>query len=312
MGFLRRLRGKDGEVPWWAPSFTTGQYAEFLQEARAALGDRLISPDVLDGGGLRVKVDAENDGVVGLSNVAQVCFGLPREEWAAAIREHFAAVVLPTAEAPPDFDTAAPLLRLRLVPDEFEQPNDDGTSDLLAERLATGLRSVLVLDLPKSIRYLTRTAASSWDRSDEELFKIATDNLRRHERPDIERAPDNPNVSILSGDGYYVASNLVVIGELVALPPNGAVVVVPNRHVLLAHDVSDMSIVTGVQMLVGFAAHAYRDGPGSISPNLYWVHGGRIELIPTQFDRGKASIYPPDSFVEVLNSLPAPPSNRGS
>ena len=50
----------------------------------------------------------------------------------------------------------------------------------------------------------------------------------------------------------------------------------------------------------------FQQGPGAISPGLYWWRNGTISLLPAQLDGKKVAFAPPDEFIAVLNELAAP------
>jgi hypothetical protein len=50
----------------------------------------------------------------------------------------------------------------------------------------------------------------------------------------------------------------------------------------------------------------FEQGPGSISPDLYWWREGSVTLLPSQFDGSNIQFMPPDEFVQALNALPEP------
>ena len=48
----------------------------------------------------------------------------------------------------------------------------------------------------------------------------------------------------------------------------------------------------------------YREGPGSISPHLYWWREGRFAQLPSKVTATSVTFSPPDVFVsEVLDRL---------
>ncbi len=84
---------------------------------------------------------------------------------------------------------------------------------------------------------------------------------------------------------------------------HGAIVSVPHRHALLFHVIRDGKVVDAVNWLVPLAAAMYREGPGSISPALYWWHAGALSLLPTRFDGRQIDVAPPPEFRQLLIGL---------
>jgi hypothetical protein len=50
----------------------------------------------------------------------------------------------------------------------------------------------------------------------------------------------------------------------------------------------------------------HRDGPGSISPNIYWWREGELTLLPTRLSDDSAFFEPPEEFIDGLNRLHKP------
>ena len=54
-----------------------------------------------------------------------------------------------------------------------------------------------------------------------------------------------------------------------------------------------------LQVIVGM----HRDGPGSISQNLYWYHEGEYIVLPYELEDQSLRFLPPDDFSELLDEL---------
>jgi hypothetical protein len=51
----------------------------------------------------------------------------------------------------------------------------------------------------------------------------------------------------------------------------------------------------------------YQEGPGSLSPTLYWWKPGSLTALPSKVTATSISFSPPTVFVdEVLNKVPEP------
>ena len=86
----------------------------------------------------------------------------------------------------------------------------------------------------------------------------------------------------------------------------GVVAAVPNRHTLLWHPIVDPSALRAIDALVVMAANLCAEGPGSISPHLYWWKDGTLATLPTRETEEHYEFVPPDDFVdEVLEKLAA-------
>lgn len=46
-----------------------------------------------------------------------------------------------------------------------------------------------------------------------------------------------------------------------------------------------------------------QEGPGSLSKNVFWYNENKLTNLPYELENGKLKFIPPNSFVEMLNSL---------
>ena len=106
----------------------------------------------------------------------------------------------------------------------------------------------------------------------------------------------------MAGDSFYVATRALYLGELLDGAQH-AVFAIPNRHVLLWHPITDLSVATAMLPMYQVTLGMFRDGPGSISDQLYWWRDGDIVHLPHRMDGRRAAFAPPDEFVELLNGL---------
>jgi hypothetical protein len=118
------------------------------------------------------------------------------------------------------------------------------------------------------------------------------------------------SLETLTGDTFFVASQIIRFGDFAGTPASGALVSLPIRHLLIWHSIETAAgTVQAVQTMLQVGMNAYQEGPGSLSPDLYWWHRGALTLLPSSIDRKGVQFFPPDAFVELLQ-LPelSPPS----
>ena len=307
----------DDDMRFGAPPPTGPEWAPYM-DAEAYQAFRVAVVDDLGKRGFQARVD---EGVVevrrgdqvsrcGLQNLSQVCAQNPRSDWPILVRDHFDQVlkVMDGAMVPEDFgeDFAAvqDLLRPRLMaPRTLGQASLDCVSRPLAEDLDV----VLVFDLPETTMTVKPDFLEIWGRDADELLAIATANLAASEdlAPDVERFDFEGGGHLdIYGDGYYAASHLLFLERyLDPAPPAGALVSVPHRHALLVHPIRDMQVVPTLNALIPVAAGMFEEGPGSISPHLYWWRPQGLTLLETAIEDDSLVFRPPEDFVAVLNSL---------
>ena len=304
MGFLRKLVGGGAKAPDWASFLTGEEYAAFQAALEADLRARGWSYTQRDDG-LFVDMGDPEPRVYGLTNLAQLCARVERADWPAAIRDHFDHMDKLFAEVDADvpWDAARALLKPRVFP-----TGDAERYEAVSYPLTPELSVVLALDYPDSVKTLHRDHVDAWPAADE-LYAIALENLRADPAPAPETVtgPNGVAFDVYEGDSYFTASHLLRLAELRGDPRlTHALVAVPNRHLMLVHEIRDLTVAPTLGAMVNGAASAYESGPGSITPDVLWWHAGALTRIPAWIDKKGVNIAPPDAFTELLNTLAAP------
>ncbi|MFB7148677.1 immunity 49 family protein [Streptomyces virginiae] len=164
-------------------------------------------------------------------------------------------------------------------------------------------------DGPTSVRSLTDADVERV--GIEELGQAAYANLMRvpvsHEEISLE---GHATLQSVFGDSHFVASKALYLGELArqvtgeSLPSAGALVVVPTRHLLAFHPIADGTVVQALNDLAAYALGAYEDGPGPLSPRVYWWHrGGLTSLTVVDEDTRTLSLQPPPHLLGLMKGL---------
>ncbi|MCX4783876.1 immunity 49 family protein [Streptomyces sp. NBC_01264] len=177
-----------------------------------------------------------------------------------------------------------------------------------ARLVADGLVFAYALDRPTDVRVLTDPDVERVGL--EELGRAAYENLMRvpvtHEEIPVEGTilhsfyGDSPFVGSLAL--YLSAAVLRVTGE--SLPQAGALVVMPSRHNLVYHPIADGTVIDALNSLASYALGAFEDGPGALSPQVYWWHrGGLTSLTVIDTDTRSFSIQPPQPLLGLLKGL---------
>lgn len=283
---------------------TAEQYGRFVETVRRVLDELQVPGDREPSriGVLKINTREGETIEAGPHNLAQMAAGEPTADWTTLAREHFSALIQPDQKAS-DSKMALASLRVRLWPDDYLEH----AKAPIYRNIAPGLTLVLVLDLPKSIMGLNNQDLLDWGISQPDAWLAAERNPSNEPVELVEQAgPQGKTITFLAGDHLYVSSHALWLDRHLKLNPDrGALVAVPTRHLVAAHAIEDISVVQVVGIMLGSARRIYDEGPGSISPELYWWRRGTLIHIPTGEHEGKRRITPPDSFVELLNSLAA-------
>lgn len=301
MGILDRFRG--GQAPDWAPFFTAASYARFrrivLEDAARRGWDVTEDRDGLI-------VDADNPETrreYGLVNLAQRCHISEPDDWPAIVETHFDGLLRMFEDedaVPSAWEDCRPILKLRLFGPEVGLPDDT-----VRYPVANGLDAVLALDLPTSVAQLRRENIVDWPPADE-LYRVALGNVRAEEPgPEIEELDlGGAKVTVIEGESFFVSSRVLFLADVVDVSgPWGALVIVPVRTFLAVHPIRDTAVLQAVPALARIAAEAHRDGPGSVSPTVFWWHAGAMTPIDVEVGERGLSVRPPAAFVEILEAI---------
>jgi hypothetical protein len=312
MGFLSRLRGGPA-VPEWASFFKPAEYAAFMATLEADLRRRGLAFEHHDGI-LEVQTSGETPDQLGILNLAQRCRMANRSDWPAVIAEHLSSLLSLTGRdldaLAADFEQARDILRIRLYADETMGGMAPELNGPVLRPLATGILLGLVYDFPDSIASVSSDQLGAWPLAESEVLSIARANTLA-EPPPMRQTIPAANGSALEGmmgESFYVASRVLGLRELMpADSVAGALVGVPNRHVLLWHPIVDLRSVSAMTTMAPMIQEMFRDGPGSISNQLYWWQDDELTHLPIKPNRKGFDFAPPDAFVELLNGLEPPP-----
>jgi hypothetical protein len=314
MGFLKRALGGGGQKPApgpdWAQPMSQAETDAFIALVAQELERRELSFEV--GTGLvRVKRSGSS-GEYGLTNLAQVCVNAGPGAWQTVITTHFdnlfaAEDAQAEVEAMGrDLAAVRSMLKVRLYPAANLGGHDPNPP--VSWEVAPGLVAAFVYDLPTTVSTVSAAHIGGWGKTRHELLEIAKDNVRTD--PIDTQLIDGGGASAPRAgvaDHFFAASHAFLIDELLpAGASHGAVVAVPHRHALLYAPIVDLGVVQAINTIIPIAVSLFQQGPGSISPGLYWWRGDDVTLLPAHVDGRTVQFAPPEAFVQVLNSLGPP------
>jgi hypothetical protein len=301
------LQGQGGSVPTWARFMDPGGFQALVDLVTAEL-ERRGDAFTFDAEGGRVYLAQPEGSALGLANLAQVCHQTPLHEWPGVVAEHvgrsldLAAEGVDTAEQMArDFDRARQCLKVRLYPSDV-----GGDIFLTVREPMADVRAVLVFDMPETIHSVHQDHVDAWGRPLDELFAIALANVKAGDPVDPKTFEIVPgaSVSLLGGGSFFTASHALFLGDYLSPAPEaGALVAVPHRHAVVYHPIADEKVMVALNTMIPLAMGMFRDGPGSVSPHLYWWRDGCYTHLPTEVGESTIEFNPPEEFVEVLNRL---------
>jgi hypothetical protein len=213
---------------------------------------------------------------VGMTNLRQLGRQVARDDWPSLVADHVSTII--TAVEEPldltDFHQVGDLLRSRVYPTEAD------TGLLISRPFAAGLIEVIVADTPTTVRTVLTADTTHWPVRGAELFALGRSGVRSDgplERDDQPVA--GQIVTVLEGPTFYAATHLAWLDDYLELGQAGALVVIPNRGTIAAHAIRDAGANAVVAHLSGFARQGYEDGPGSLSPEVFWWRRGRLIML---------------------------------
>lgn len=241
-----------------------------------------------------------SDVQMGLQNLAQICNLEPPQEWPDIIGPHLdlsdaadvKAMAAMTLGSP--YAQLAGQLALRIHPEDYLANMEQ---HVLHRCDLPGTVTVLVIDLPRSVMAVPTPIADGWGVPREQLFARALQNVVAMGPTPWTELPLPPvmRLDALMGQHTYIASHALRLGQcLPRIGRHGNLIAVPHRHILLSHPIDGDKLVPSVEALQLMAEGMHREGPGSISPHLFWrrpdgvfelqrnlLQGGRRRLVAT-------------------------------
>lgn len=278
---------KRDRVPAWGRSFLSpGEYAEFCQRVTEALEPEGPAVELDLQGGWAILRHPGGEGRTSLANLARLCKAHRRADWTAVIAEFFASMrrihedPLKILGAIERFEDARARLKVRLHPEGMlEQP---AAPALVLRKVADGIAGMLVCDLGFANISLPAEVARRWKVPDDELWSIATENVRAEgPLPVTEGAALGLPLDVLTSRSNYAATHALFFQDY--LPESagyGALVGVPQRHALVRHVIRDAGVLQAAHLMIQVIDDWYEQGPGEISPELYWWRRGELVALP--------------------------------
>ncbi|MDR3637379.1 MAG: hypothetical protein P4L84_26480 [Isosphaeraceae bacterium] len=300
-----------GSVPEWASFLKPSEFLALLDLVRAEFARHGLQA-TLDAqeGKVRLLGDANGMRFMGLGNLSQVCHQCAFHEWPGIVSQHFDRMMhaLDGKEAlhdrlSSDFAAARPLLKVRLY------PADVAEHGLYTYRAAMNdVIAALVLDLPETVDSVHEDQIAAWGRPVDELFAIGLENVRTGDpvQPQTYELGAGGSIQVLGDNSFFTATHALMLSHYVQPPPErGALVAVPHRHAVIYHPIVDQTVLVAINTMLPMARGMFQEGPGSVSPHLYWWRDGHFTLLPAEVEGNTLEFRPPEDFVAMLERVMA-------
>jgi hypothetical protein len=151
--------------------------------------------------------------------------------------------------------------------------------------------------------------ALDWGVADHVVFEAARANVRARARLEAERFTiDGTELIALFGPSHYAATHVLWLPDYLEGvagwdEANGALVVLPHRHLIAVHPIESAAVVAAAGTLLRFAARQFETCPGPISDQLYWWHDGTLNRLPSDSVGETLQLFPSDRFAALLDRL---------
>jgi hypothetical protein len=245
------------------------------------------------------RIEDRDGTTLGLWNIGHLCAGADHAEWPGLIADHVALVTSP----PRDLgeltdDELERSLYLRLA-DAASVPDPHGLGH--ARVVAPGLLEVLAVDLGDAVVTPSREALGDRGALGDQLGRARANLLSL-------LAADEPRAEVVGERGtgrfasvtdpsFFTASLALLLPETLRRftgeehGGRGTLVAVPGRHRLLYRPVDAPDAGEALRRMFDAARIDYRDAPGALSPNVFWVRNNRWVPV-TSVERGKPRLVP--------------------
>jgi hypothetical protein len=293
---------KASEPPAWATPLSAEQYALLVVtvgetlDAIHAEGQR----EAIDTGVLQLRNSDGETNAYGLQNLAQMLAMEPPADWPRLVAEHFGAML--TVDRPPQSQAEAlASLRVRMWHQDYVRQLPAAIHKVMAPDLVLAL----VIDLPTKVMSVKAENLHTWGLTEEAAWSAAMENSRREPFEVVPQTrPDGTELLFLVGDNLYVTSHALWLDERLQIDAEkGALIGIPTRHLLVVLPIHDMRVVQAVGAMHSANLKIYNEGPGSVSPDVFWWRRGTFTLIPIDATVQPMKVTPPDAFVALLNNL---------
>jgi len=287
--------------------FTFAQWEYFAQLVKEYWEHQGATP-LIEGGVLTIQ---GREGRMGLLNIAQQCFREKKSQWSRLVGRHFDNIAKAGDEQKiftqnrADFEKVRELLAVRLYPEELHKGRSD-TNAFVYRSDFPGTVSALVIDFPSSVSTVRRDDAMSWGKSDDELFAIGVENVLKKypAKPIPYELKGGYKIGAFLGDDVYVTTSVLAIEKYPAYVGSyGTLFGIPHRQTFMCYPIENADVISVVNKLCVMIDGMYREGPGSISPHLYWYRDGETIVIPHEMIQGKLHVSPPQKFISLINEL---------
>jgi hypothetical protein len=209
-----------------------------------------------------------------------------------------------------DFEKVKTYLAVRLYNAEYmtyigSLDEEEESAATIHRFVADDMYAMLVFDLPDAIRNVSPEYADAWNMDEDTLFRTAIANVRAKNPMHITREDMGGfDIWFVNNDHFFTANIIYELEDRPELLGNwGSLIALPHRHSAIIYPIEDPGVAEALRKIIPAAYSMCQDGPGSLTPNVFWYRNGVFTLLPYELRGEKLHLVPPDNFLDMLNEL---------
>ncbi|MFB9075858.1 hypothetical protein ACFFLS_13080 [Flavobacterium procerum] len=306
MGFFDIFKKKKG---FDLPSMYKGivnrdQYNLIMQTAIQYHQEKSFTITKIDEGEIVIEDNGDKEHRY-LDNLVRNLASYDPEDWKNAIYEHFDKLKYNSAAFDylyKDFSYAAQFLRVLVKGPTFNFPAELG--EYISRVDFPETNTFLILEFEGQFHYVRKEDILEWEKTEEELFEIALDNIPENEIETNEYDLNDQFKLFIFFSGDYAASYILNLKEKAdyVIGNYGTLLAIPTKGTVYTHPIEKGNILELITILGPTIAKFYNEDPGNITLNYYWYYNDKFEVFPIGQDSDGYFISLPENLHKLLNN----------
>lgn len=280
------------------------EYDEIMQICINYFKDNGLIISKIDEGEIVTEIDGDEHHLY-LDNLVRILASNNKTSWKLLIYEHFNKLK-PHKSALnyfyKDFDYASQFLRVLLKEDSF---NFGDTIDNYVHRIDfPKTNTFLILEFEEKFHYVRKDNIIEWNKSYNELFEIAIQNIPEDEIKAKEYIFGEKFTVFIFLSGDFSASLMLDLKNRAeySIGIFGTLIAIPAKGTAYAHPIENGEILELVKILDPIVEKFYNEDPGNITTNFYWYFNNQFQIFPTKQSDKELIISMPKDLIKLINT----------
>jgi hypothetical protein len=311
---FKKKRMKYDTVPQWAKFFSLEEFNSFIEQVESYFGDAKQELNVEEG---TISAIGKKwpKGKMGLHNISRFCKENEPKNWKILIQNHFDRMAELTKEDETlkkivnDFDKVSKHLALRIYP--VEVVHKSFTTAIYREDIP-GLATVLMFDLPNTVKNVDKELTKKWKKTDAELFEIGMKNVMKNNKFQTQKSKvQDMTVSVICAENSY--SNIAALDPAMmkkCTGPMGAIVSLPHRDAAFVYPIESADVLKDLMNITKIATSMFTSEVGPVTDKIYWYYNKKYTLIPYGFKDKTLTLEMPPGLQKVIEDSLEPGSKN--